>query len=101
LINLPDGSIVFVDHNLIRRSSGKRVETILTFPIEKANNCYLALDSSNNEVYVSLSDQVIKLKKLEKVRDSKSNYRVIAGCETDCLNGDNKAKSVKFEDLKG
>lgn len=109
IVSLPDGSIVFGDYNLIRRISanGQKTEILLELSTENAGKYQLALDAANNEVYVALQYQILKLKRLEKVRDPKTNQRIVAGtgeqCETEtgCSTGDNKAKSAKFHQVEG
>lgn len=103
ILTLPDGSIVFGDQNFIRRlnTNSQGFETLLELPAVRGGKYYLALDSANNNLYVALNDRVLKVKKMEKVRDTKTNYRNVVGCDTDCSDGDNKAKSMKFTELKG
>lgn len=107
IITLPDGSIIFSDCIRVKRMNGQKVETILELSGEEEGHHRLALDSVKNEVYVVLQHQVLKLKKVEKVRDPKTNFRIVAGSgekctdDTNCSNGDNKAKSAKFNVLKG
>jgi hypothetical protein len=109
IITMPDGSLVVGDYNLIRRISPdrQRIEVVLEIPSNLLSHSYhLAVDSATNELYVGLHYQVWKLKKLARVRDPKTNYRIVAGtgeeCTSDCSSaGDNKAKNAKFHGLQG
>ncbi|KAI6235988.1 Teneurin-3 [Aphelenchoides besseyi] len=112
VVSMSDRSLIVGDYNLIRRLSpdGNQLDLLLELPIDAVGRAYhLAVDSATNNVYLSLPQrhQVWRLRKLEKIKEPKNNYLVIAGsgakCETatDCSSGDNSALLAKFGDLRG